>query len=261
MMAESSYYRGGCILARNLFEQGALGEIFYTEAEYYHDRGDLKHLVEDRTSRFYEPDGSKSWRWGLAPQQYPTHGLGYLVGVTGERVTEVSCLGWGTDHPYLTDNAYSNPFWNEASLMRTNKGHACRNNVFWLAAASGERAQWFGSNATLYMPKDGVHDAELHFRNRERPDDMFDLPKATADHVVIPEYWKTADMIPEPMRHTSGHGGSAVFISAEFINALLEDREPAIDLYHSLAMTVPGIVAHTSAKKDGERLVVPQFDA
>ena len=25
MMAESSYYRGGCILARNLLEQGAIG--------------------------------------------------------------------------------------------------------------------------------------------------------------------------------------------------------------------------------------------
>jgi hypothetical protein len=61
------------------------------------------------------------------------------------------------------------------------------------------------------------------------------------------------------MRHGSGHGGSAVFISAEFVNALLEDREPEIDLYQSLAMTVPGIVAHQSAFKDGEQLAVPQF--
>jgi hypothetical protein len=75
----------------------------------------------------------------------------------------------------------------------------------------------------------------------------------------VPEYWKT-DMLPDAMRHASGHGGSAVFISAEFINALVEDREPVIDLYESLAMTVPGIVAHQSALKDGEQLAVPQFD-
>ena len=58
----------------------------------------------------------------------------------------------------------------------------------------------------------------------------------------------------------SGHGGSHVFISAEFVNALLEDREPAIDLYEGLAMTVPGIVAHQSSLRDGEQLSVPSFD-
>jgi len=67
-------------------------------------------------------------------------------------------------------------------------------------------------------------------------------------------------MLPEPMRHESGHGGSHVLISAEFINALVEDREPEIDIYASLAMTVPGIVAQQSSLKDGEQLPVPQFD-
>ena len=61
------------------------------------------------------------------------------------------------------------------------------------------------------------------------------------------------------MRHASGHGGSAVFISAEFINALLEEREPECDLYDSLAMTVPGIIGQQSALKGGEQLAVPQF--
>jgi len=46
----------------------------------------------------------------------------------------------------------------------------------------------------------------------------------------------------------------------EFISAILEDREPMIDVYEALAMTVPGIIAHQSALKDGERLKVPQFD-
>jgi hypothetical protein len=67
-------------------------------------------------------------------------------------------------------------------------------------------------------------------------------------------------MLPEPMRHNSGHGGSHTFIAAEFVNALLEEREPEIDIGHALAMTVPGIVAHQSALRDGEQLDVPQFD-
>jgi hypothetical protein len=33
-----------------------------------------------------------------------------------------------------------------------------------------------------------------------------------------------------------------------------------VDVYEALAMTVPGIVAHHSALKDGETLKVPQFN-
>jgi hypothetical protein len=75
----------------------------------------------------------------------------------------------------------------------------------------------------------------------------------------IPNY-RESDMLPEVMRHDSGHGGSAVFISAEFVNALVEEREPEINIYESLAMTVPGVVAHQSALRDGEQLKVPGFD-
>jgi len=247
MMAESSYYRQECIFARNLFREGEFGELFYSEVEYYHDRGDLKKLVANKKTRFYMPDGSRSWRWGLPPMYYPTHSLGYLTGVTGERVTKVSCLGWGTKHPFLDDNVYDNRFWNEASIMLTDRGHMCRCNVFWLCMAGGERAQWFGDKATFYMANGGVNPPTRKIRMKG------------TERVAVPQYWKT-DMLPEPMRHASGHGGSAVFISAEFVNALLEDREPAIDIYESLAMTVPGLVADLSARKDGQQMPVPQFD-
>jgi len=247
MMAESSYYRQECIFARNLYRRGDFGELFYSEVEYYHDRGDLEKLVTNRKTRFYRPDGSPSWRYGLPPMLYPTHCLGYLVGVTKERVTHVSCLGWGNDHAWLKDNAYDNRHWNEAAMMRTDKGHMCRCNVFWLCAAGGERAQWFGDKATLYMRNRRVHETTQRVRMKGK------VP------VEIPQYFKS-DMLPAPMRHASGHGGSAVFISAEFVNALLEGREPEVDLYESLAMTAPGIVAHQSALKGGEQMKVPSFD-
>jgi hypothetical protein len=62
------------------------------------------------------------------------------------------------------------------------------------------------------------------------------------------------------MRHQSGHGGSHTFLSAEFVNTLLENREPTVNVYEALAMTVPGLVAHQSALRNGERLKVPNFD-
>jgi predicted dehydrogenase len=249
MMAESSYYRQAAIHARNLYQQGAFGDIVYFEVEYYHDF-DFEQRLNQKPSLYYNPDGSNSWRQGMPPMHYPTHSLGFVAGVTGERIQSVSCLGYEerAKAARLKSNPYKNHFFNEVALMRTNKGHLVRHNELrQIAATEMERAQWYGSKGSLLMAKPGIH-----------PDiwqDRHGKPKP----LEVPRYWMT-DMLPASMRHDSGHGGSAAFISAEFINALVESREPKVNVYDSLAMTVPGIVAHQSALSNGERMAVPSFD-
>ena len=44
----------------------------------------------------------------------------------------------------------------------------------------------------------------------------------------------------------TGHGNSHTFITREFTTALVEDREPAVDLYESLAMTAPAIASRAT---------------
>ncbi len=236
MMAESSYYRQECIAARELYQAGKFGNLFYSEVEYYHN------FICTYPSK---PD---VWRYGYPPMLYPTHSTGFLVGVTGERLVEVSCLGTREEpFPRPEENAYRNPFSNELGLFKTNRGNVCRANVCWRIAAGGERAQWFGTEMSAYMSSSGGLSNAMEIQGKGRTP------------WNVPQYWKT-DRLPERMRHASGHGGSAVFICAEFINALVENREPAIDVYESLAMTAPGIVAHQSAFKGGEQLKVPDFD-
>ena len=74
---------------------------------------------------------------------------------------------------------------------------------------------------------------------------------------TVPKFW---ERLPKPLRHESGHGGSHPFLTHEFIAALIEKREPAVDVYEALAMTAPGIVAHQSSLQGGEQLKVPDFD-
>ena len=72
---------------------------------------------------------------------------------------------------------------------------------------------------------------------------------------------KVADRVPlPPTMEYGGHGGSHGPLVNEFITALLENREPAVNIYEALAMTAPGIVAHQSALKGGELLPVPAYD-
>ncbi len=238
MMAETSYYRQHCIAARKLYRDGAFGHLFYSEVEYYHPGIGAE---KDGLSWW---NGKKTWRHGLPPMWYPTHSTGLLVGVTGEHFTEVSCLGWtNPDDPAWKDNAYDNPISSAMALMKTDRGNMCRCGVFWDGTAHGERAQWFGTKMTYYMPGSGQP-----FAMRG--------PGAPKWGGRLPNFYH---MLPKAMRHSSGHGGSHTFLTHEFIAALVEEREPSVNLYEALAMTVPGIVAHQSALKGGEQLEVPDF--
>jgi predicted dehydrogenase len=252
MMAETSYYQQFTISARKFYKEGRFGEIYYCESEYQHDG--LETL--------YFENGKRTWRHGVVPMHYPTHCTAHLISVTGERLTQVSCTGWGNDDPILKDNAYNNPFWNESALFTTNKGKAFRVNVWWKGAHLGcERAQWIGDKMSFYTPNPlGSGSVIVNATDQLGKDDAgFVKTDAKNQPYKQPEWWAT-DLLPEPLRHNSGHHGSHTFITHEFIDACINERKPTVDIHEALAYTVPGIIAHQSALKGGVSMDIPQFD-
>lgn len=210
MMAETSFFHGDVIHARNLYRKGQ--KLLYTEGQYYHHRVTFIYSW-------------KNWRHALPPMLYPTHSTAYYVGVTGKRLTKVSCLGWDASHideQWRQNQWDNNPFANESAMFRTSEETMCRINVFWWGHAHGETGSWIWEAPPAHQ-----------------------VPRS----VSIP-----------PGMAAGGHGGSHGPLADRFIMALVEDREPVIDVYESLAMTAPGIVAHQSALKDGEQLAIPSFD-
>ncbi len=253
MMAETSYYHQSVISARKFQQKGEFGEIYYTEAEYHHPG--LEVL-------YWEKDGTRTWRYGFPPMHYPTHCTSYLVGVTGERLTDVTCLGWGDDSPILKDNAYRNPFWSSTALFKTDRSHAFRVAVYWKAAVRGcERGQWIGTKMSFYDPHpNGLGPVIVRSGTQMEKDDAgFARQLSPFENYDQPQWWKT-DMLPGPLRHDSGHEGSHTFLTHEFIDALVNGRRPAIDVYEAAAYTAPGIVAHRSALAGGTSMKIPQFD-
>ena len=193
---------------------------------------------------------------------YPTHSSSQLIGVTGERLTEVTCHGYGDDDPICKDNAWGNPFWNESAMFRTDRGNAFRMNIWWRGAHRGtERAQWIGSKMSFYAPHpNGVGPVIIRSgRQKETDDAGFEREMPAFEQYKQPHYWAT-EMLPEALRHDTGHDGSHGFLTHEFIDALVHGRRPAVDVYEALAYTVPGIVAHQSALKEGESLKIPQYE-
>ncbi|MHB1001704.1 MAG: Gfo/Idh/MocA family protein [Armatimonadota bacterium] len=253
MMAETSYYRQPMISARDFRNKDMFGNIFYTEAEYHHPGLD---------ELYWDQNGSKTWRYGFPPMNYPTHCTSFLTGLTGERLTSVTCIGWGDDSPILKDNQYKNPFWNETAFFKTDKGNAFRVAVYWKGALAGtERAQWYGDKMSFFLdhpnglPPTMIKSTEIKGKDEAG---FVRIENRLERYEQVP-WWKTS-MLPEALRHYSGHDAAEEFLTHEFVDALVNERKPAVDIYEALAYTVPGIIAHKSALKGGEQLKVPVYD-
>lgn len=221
MMFETSMFRSNLYSMRQLYQAGDLGEIVYSEGEYYH----------------YMPepiDSYQGWRIGLPPQFYPTHSNAYHIGVTEGSFTEVSCLGMKSaikDFD-VSANIYKNMFATEIAMFRTSEGAMSRMAVSWDTPGDhGERGRVRGQNGSFYEKYEGL--------SKELPD------------LVRPG-------LPEGVP-AGGHGGSHGLLTDEFITAIIQDRTPLVNVAMALNMSVSGIVAHQSALRDGELLKIPQY--
>jgi len=222
MMFETSCYHADLFGFHKRYEAAEYGKIVYSEGEYYHYFGKPIGGYNPKTRKVDE-DG---WRKGLPPQWYSTHATAYYIGVTNGSFTEVSCMGMPSAVPHLRPegNDYGNPFGTEVALFRTSEGGMSRMVVSWdTPDSNGEKGRVYGQNRS---------------GRNSIPTDRPPLP---------------------PGVDAGHHGGSHGHLTTEFIDSILRSRTPWIDIVMSLNMTVPGIVAHQSALKDGELMKIPQY--
>lgn len=223
MMAETSCYHAANHAMRQIYRAGGFGRLVYSEGEYF-------HYVTTPIDSF------KGWRLGSPPLWYPTHATAYYVGVTGKRFTAVSAVGFRGKFPAeeAANNQYQNPFTDEYGFFETSEGGCSRMCM----------------SKSIFQH---INETGRVFGERGRMDGM--------------RYYGAMEQLPDVSRPSlppgvpeGGHGGSHGRLMQEFITSILADREPLVNIYEALAMTVPGIVAHQSALKDGERLKIPQYE-
>ncbi|MBR5242908.1 MAG: Gfo/Idh/MocA family oxidoreductase [Thermoguttaceae bacterium] len=227
-MFETSAYHDAVFASRKIYKAGGFGRMIYTEGEYYHyGAGTLP--------------GYKDWRRGLPPQWYPTHSNAYYTCVTGNTFTSVSCVGHKSNLEEYQQgaNPYDNPFGAEIALFETSEGGAARMAVSW------DSAGW-GGETGRNRGEIGAYQTSFEPLNDE------------ASQIVAKLGSLRKPALP-PNVDAGGHGGSHGYLGSNFIESVLKGERPIVDVATALNTTVPGIVAHMSALKDGERLAIPQY--
>jgi len=256
MLGETTYYRAQAMYCRRRAAENAFGDFVYSEGEYLHPfdnpRSDLREVQKARTSsksgkewvalaKKYRDRGVKS-----GPMHYPTHSMSGPICVMKAHAVKVCSWGYATksDEPYLKHT----PFSNETALFYMSNATTMRiceyrelgipgREIFRIYGTEGsfEHNKWCDKQGATEITVEEMRDA---------------LPEEVAD--AFRSCSTKSDFY-------GGHGGSHAYLVHEFVDAIANERTPAINVWEAVRYMAPGVMAHKSAMKDGEILEVPDW--
>ncbi|APX32886.1 oxidoreductase [Brachybacterium sp. P6-10-X1] len=277
MMGETSQYNAAVVLARRIHRAGAFGEVFYAEGDYVHDM-DLGFYDA------YKYSGGEQWKSTASypPLLYPTHSIGGILGVLGERhAVSVSALGRPDTRGdgvfdkdvSMFDNDVSNAF----ALFEMDNGGAFRTNelrrVGYPSHKRESRFRFFGEASSFEETIDVTY-----WHDKRRVLEVTDLI-ATGSTMSLDDP-RLADVSPDlrdafvagaaPAHHQSrlpkefqgmpnGHEGAHHFLVDDFARAVVDGAQPVVNAWQAARYTLPGVIAHQSMNRGGERLAVPDL--
>lgn len=276
MMGETSYYNPATVYARGRVAEGAFGRIFYAEGDYVHDM-DLGFYAA------YQYSGGDEWQRTASypPMLYPTHSVGGVLGAIGGHAVSVSCIGVPDDRgDGVFDrevSMFDNDFSNATALFELAGGGSMRINEFrrvgYPAHIRESRFRYFGTEgsfeqtaiAALWQDREGVTDVTEEVDTKPSMDlddpSLADVDPALRDAFVsgLAPVHDAGRLPAEFQGLPNGHEGSHHFLVDDFVTAVATRTLPPVNAWEAARYTLPGIIAHESALRGGERLAVPDF--
>ena len=276
MMGETSYYNPATVYARGRVAEGAFGRIFYAEGDYVHDM-DLGFYAA------YQYSGGDQWQRTASypPMLYPTHSVGGVLGAIGGHAVSVSCIGVPDDRgDGVFDrevSMFDNDFSNATALFELAGGGSMRINEFrrvgYPAHIRESRFRYFGTEgsfeqtaiAALWQDRDGITDVTEEVDTKPSMDlddpSLADVDPALRDAFVsgLAPVHDAGRLPAEFQGLPNGHEGSHHFLVDDFVTAVATRTLPPVNAWEAARYTLPGIIAHESALRGGERLAVPDF--
>jgi predicted dehydrogenase len=283
MLGETSFYRPNAMFCRKMAKAERFGNFVYAEGEYCHDvdnRCNLREVQHRRTAsstgrchgetlRKYVEKGCR-----LGPMHYPTHSVCGPVCVMNAHAEKVTAYGYRNSNgdPFFADYAFSN----EVALYRMSNGATVR------IAEMRESPGMLGKDGEIFRVAGtkGTYSEDRWFEIK-RPDfasiDLKNLPKPnmsvlTAKDMRDPLPLEVQEAFKKAMNknvdakdlqnlefNPAGHGGSHPYLVHEFVDAVANRRQPAINIWEASRYMAMGVMAHKSALKDGETLKVPDW--
>ena len=246
MMMETAIYTREFLYVKKLYDQGNMGAIQFLRGSHHQNMG--------------LPGWPDYW-YGFPPMHYATHAVSPLLDIIDARAESVICHGSGKINKEYAAR-YNSPFAVESAhitLKNSNVSCEVTRSLFDTIRQYRESFDVYGSELSFEWEQlfeeggvlfSGYEDA----KRIEFPDTDNMLPKEIAK-------FSLRDQI-EDVNHVSfvqgaGHGGSHPHLVHEFISAIIEKRLSYVSAEKAANWTMAGILAHESAMKGGQRILIP----
>lgn len=218
---------------KTMYDQGKFGDAVFAQGEYLHGK----------YHSGFDGDNANLGHWRLTTPaiEYITHTLGPLLYILNDRCVSVTCL-----EPVMTDITVKTGPSNGIALFRTQKGAAIKVLICFGAYVG------FDHNFSLYGTKGMIEtDNVKSFFDAHSFARFSDVPGSDGEKIDIPV------TLEFPGSSKDGHGGADERMINDFVNCIIKDTKPPIDVDMALKMTLPGIYAHMSAQSGGVQMDIP----
>ena len=258
MLGETTYYHSSAMYCRRRARQGAFGTFVYSEGEYLHDADspdcNLHQVMEQR----FTGRAGAAWKTTLercrergartGPMHYPTHSTSGPISVMEAHALKVCAWGMRShmDDPLFAGYMYA--FSNETALFFMSNGATMRICEYRkIAMPSRETFRIYGTEGS--------------FEDDHWLSNCGSTPLTTEEmRDTLPEQVLAAFRARDTGEDVyGGHGGSHAYLAHEFVDAIANDRMPAINAWEAARYMAAGVMAHQSALRDGEILAVPDW--
>lgn len=244
MMAENYTYIRANVLVGELVKQGLFGEVYFGVGEYIHELKDLNEKTPWR----------RVWQTGRNGNTYPTHSVGPVLQWMNDRVVSVVCMGSGHHYRDPRGAAYENEDTTTTLCrlagggmvqlrldMLSNRPH--KMDYYQLQGTKGcyEAARAPGETNKIWLAD------HASGPNAWRP--LSDFEDA------LPALWRN----PPPEALAAGHGGGDYWEVRDFIEAVLQNRPPRIDVVTAAEWTAVGLCSIESIERGSVPVEVPDF--
>ncbi len=231
-------------MIKRLVDAGRFGEVYYGEGDYVHDCREL----------FYTADGSLTWRGRGELSVYITHGLGPLLYILGDRVTQVSAVAvpGGKFDPRIAFPTM------HLLHMTTAAGRTLRARVDYVSPRPHASTTFFALQGTRgsYESVRGFGDQAKIWLEDEHGPSGFNPPAQWHSLEEQSARYLGDRRAVEVPKVTGGHGMTEYWMLRDFLAAVRGERTSPIDLYTALDYTLPGIYAIESAHRQGAPVTV-----
>lgn len=248
MMMETALYTREFLYGLNLAETGKLGRIQFVRGSHMQDMS---------------MDGWAEYWKGYPPMLNGTHAISPLLRINNTVAESVVCHGSGRLSDDLAKR-YNSPFAVETATFKlkgTDVAAEATRSLFDVVRQYRESYDVYGDKMSFEWEQ--LQDE--HHVVFDGGENAFRIDVPDTDELLIPEIadFTKREKIDDP-NHVSflqgaGHGGSHPHLVQEFVGAIVEERDSAVDAALAANYTCAGICAHESAMNGGKRVEVPTF--